>query len=286
MGTPSGFIYHLGNLLVGVGAVLTLMGLAGLVYFAWRKQVWILALLAFFIPYYVLIGRAEVKFLRYTFPMYVALAAGFGALMAKSHQKKGWGHAVVAFGIVGLGGLDSRGFLGTAQDTALMMGEDPRDQAVRWLRSQAGPTTSVGLAEDPWYWNPPLAPNATSMRMGPNQRPGWLAELRATSKPPLTLIVDANGYVTSFNPQLVAQSPEYITFSSLESDPRERLNGRKDVPTDGQAEADRYIDFMKALSQTYVEQKQVRFGSQARLVEDMQYINPVVMIWKRKAATP
>lgn len=280
-GTGSGFLYHGSNLLYGIGAILTLLGLAGLGYFAFKKQVWILALLAFFIPYFLIIGRAEVKFVRYTFPLYIALGAGFGALMAEANRRGGLGRGVVLVGILGLGGLDSRGLMGTAQMTGQMMGEDPRDQAVRWLRQNVTAGNSVGLAEDPWFWNPPLSPEGTGMRPGPNQREGWLNMIRATSNPPVALAEDPGGGVLPFNPALLDQAPEYVTFSSLESDPRERLVGRTDVPADVQSEAARYRDFMKKLSEGYVAPPTF-FGTQSRLVEDMQYTNPVVMVWKRK----
>lgn len=282
-GTGNGFLYHGSNLLYGVGTILTLLGLAGLGYFAFKKQVWALALLAFFLPYFLVIGRAEVKFIRYTFPMYIALGAGFGALMAEANRRGGGlGRGVVILGILGLGGLDSRGLLGTALNTGQMMGEDPRDEAVRWLRQNVTAGNSVGLAEDPWFWNPPLSPEGTGMRPGPAQRENWLNMIRGTSNPPVALAEDAGGGILPFNPALLAQTPEYVTFSSLESDPRERLVGRTDVPSDVQSEAARYREFMKKLSEGYDAPPKM-FGTQTRLVEDMQYTNPVVMVWKRKA---
>jgi uncharacterized membrane protein len=281
-GTASGFGYHFSNLLYGVGTILTVVGLVGLGMLAFRKQVWVLALLAFFVPYYILIGRAEVKFLRYTFPLYVGLAAGFGAAMSEAHRRGGWGRAAVAVGILGLGGVDSRGLIGAGQATAWMMGEDPRDQAVRWLRSpERAPVASVGLVEDPWFWNPPLSPKATSLRVGPSQRPTWLADIRATSNPPLTLAQDPAGNVNPFDPALISLQPQYIAFSSLESDPRGRLVGRTDVPDFAKAEASRFVEFMKALSERY-EATPTQFGAQTQVVEDMQYIHPVVLVWKRK----
>jgi hypothetical protein len=280
-GTGNGFLYHGSNLLYGIGAIMTLLGLGGLAYFAFRRQVWILALLAFFIPYFIVIGRAEVKFIRYTFPLYVGLAAGFGALMAEAHRRGGASRLLVIAGILGLGGADSRGLTGTAQMTAQMAGEDPRDSAVRWLRQNTPAGEMVGLVEDPWFWNPPLSPQGTGMRVAASQRVNWLQMIRSTSNPPVVFAEDANGGILPFNPALLDQKPAYVTFTSLESDPRERLVGRTDVPKDAQGEAARYRDFMKKLSEGYNSPPKL-FGSQARLVEDMQYTNPVVMIWKRK----
>jgi hypothetical protein len=280
-GTGNGFLYHGTNLLYGIGAILTLLGLIGLGYFAFKKQVWMVALLSFFLTYFILIGRAEVKYVRYTFPLYIGLAAGFGALMAEGNRRGGLGRVLVMAGILGLGGADSRGLNGTAQMTVQMTGEDPRDQAVRWLRQNTSPGNTVGLAEDPWFWNPPLSPHGTGMRVGAPQREAWLNMLRDTSNPPVAFAEDPGGGILPFNPALLDQAPEYVTFSSLESDPRERLIGRTDVPADVQSEAARYRDFMKKLSEGYASPPTL-FGSQSRLVEDMQYTNPVVIIWKRK----
>ena len=279
-GTGSGFIYHLGNIAAGVGMILGALALAGLAFLAIQKRVWILALLAFFLPYYVLIGRAEIKFIRYTFPLYVGLAAGFGGFMAEMHRKRRWGMGFVALGLLGLGGADSRGLIGTAQATTWMSGEDPRDAAARWLR--ANPVANVGLVQDPWFWSVPTFPNATIDRryvVGP-RRPAFIEEMRATSRPPTDVVSDENGNVLPFDSRVVSElRPETIVMTAFEFSPRERLVGRTDIAPEFQSEATRYRDFMQALSKDYRLER--RFGNQSNVVEDLQYINPVVLVWKR-----
>lgn len=282
-GTGNGFVYQLTNLWTGVGAILTSLGLIGLAIGAVRRQPWILAILAFFLLYFVLIGRAEVRFLRYTFPLYVGLAAGFAYLLREAHQKQGVGKAVVVLGILGLGGVDARGLVGTVQGTIAMVGEDSRDRAVRYVRQNAPPNASVGLVQDPWTWNPPFFTDATSMRMGPARRAQWLEEMRATSRPQVALVLDANNNVPPFDPRLATDlKPDYITFSSLEFDARERLAGQTGLSGEYADAGKGYLDFMRALSQNY-DATPVQFGSAVRVVEDMEYVDPVVLVWKRKA---
>ncbi|HLK17186.1 MAG TPA: phospholipid carrier-dependent glycosyltransferase, partial [Fimbriimonadaceae bacterium] len=98
-GTSSGFLYHLSNLFLGVGILLTLLGIGGLIWAAITKQRWAWVVLAFALPYYVVIGRQEVKFLRYTFPLTVALAAGVGYAVGEGDRRSGGYRSLVALGI-------------------------------------------------------------------------------------------------------------------------------------------------------------------------------------------
>src|SRR5205807_1757587 len=83
-----------------------------------KKQPWFWVLAAFSIVYYILIGRAEVLFLRYTFPLYIILAAGLGWLMGRAHEKRGRYRYVVGLGILALG----ISFAASAQMTVWMSG--------------------------------------------------------------------------------------------------------------------------------------------------------------------
>ncbi|MGV3616834.1 MAG: ArnT family glycosyltransferase [Fimbriimonas sp.] len=281
-GAGSGFAYHLSNLFYGVGTLLTLLGLVGLGYLAYRRERWAIALLVFFVPYFLLIGRAEVLFLRYTFPLYIGLAAGFGALMGQAHRQQGWGKAVVAVGILALGGVDSRGLMGAATVTQHMDGSDPRDEAVRYVRSKASDSATVGLAQDPWFWSAPFFPDSAVTRMMP------VAQRReamvATARPKVVLAEDGNGGVPPFDPRLVTElAPDFIVITSLESDPLERLEGRKDVPQEAQGEAAKYSDFVRALNERYELAQPYGAAKWRNAVEDMLYVYPRVWVWKRKA---
>jgi hypothetical protein len=78
--TGLGWLYHLKpNLSTGFGAVGLLASAVGWALHA-RNRVW-WGVLAASLAYYLLIGAAEVRFLRYTFPLMPMLAIGVGLLM-------------------------------------------------------------------------------------------------------------------------------------------------------------------------------------------------------------
>ncbi|MEZ5163142.1 MAG: hypothetical protein R2688_05210 [Fimbriimonadaceae bacterium] len=79
-GTPTGFIYHLRNLNLGFSTILWIVGVGALPG-CWRRHPWMIGLAIFFTLSYFLIGRAEVKFMRYTFPLLPPLAVGLGWLI-------------------------------------------------------------------------------------------------------------------------------------------------------------------------------------------------------------
>jgi hypothetical protein len=86
-GLPSGFFWHLYNLVIGVGPLLVLLGLGGAGAALRKGHPEAFALAAFALPYYLLIGRAEVLFLRYTFPLLILLAFGVAWLVRWSSDR-------------------------------------------------------------------------------------------------------------------------------------------------------------------------------------------------------
>ncbi len=282
LNTPNGFVFHLLNLSLGLGTILTLVCLGGLIWASMRKQLWALALLAFFVPYYILIGRQEVKFLRYTFPLYVGLAAGFGWGVAESHRRGGLAKLGVVAGICGLGGLDFGGLRAAATLTTQMVQEDPRDTAARYIRSVATPSTRVGFARDSWYWSVPLIADSSVSRGVPIQK--RMEALLTTSNPPVDMVTDPSGNPTTFSPLLITKiHPELIVYTSIEAGDLLRLRDAKGLSEGDQSQVNSAVQFLGELNKSYVLDRMI--GSGGLPVEDMAYINPQVYIWKR-AGTP
>lgn len=313
VGVGSGFAYHAGNLLEGVSILMLLMALIGIVLAAWRKQPWVIVLLAFAIPYYILIGRAEVFFLRYTFPLYPVLAAAFAWWIGISHERQGWHKVVVGLGILALG----MGFRWSMLFTGLMSRMDPRDQTALTLRewSRKDPATRVGIVADPWYYTPALLPDSPIMRGGKdvimllatqvpqNDLPkvvnqnlsvglaevALLNEAKASNAPGIIQHVPANlAERFDWDSQLItADRPEYITFSSFEVGDVWRLRNRTDLPPDVKLRVDRFNAFYTLLQKEY-EQVQptvmtpLGFDEANALAHDLEYVHPVIWIWKRK----
>jgi hypothetical protein len=280
-GTSSGYVYHLGNLFNGIGILLVILGLGGLAYAAMRKHPWAIALLAFFLLYYFVIGGATDKYMRYTFPLFPAIAVGVGYATAVGHRRGGTGRLLVALAILGIGGADMRGLIRSVRYTEYMTGIDPRDAAARYLKEQAEerPDLVVGLASDPWFWNPPLFPDSTSTRFV--SFPNRMQMMARANRPKVTYYVSPDGSHHPFDARLITETkPDYITFSSLESTPPARLVDRTDVSPEAQAAGKQFKEFSQALNAAYTPQQ--GFGQGIDSVEDIQYIQPVVEVWKRK----
>ncbi len=282
-GTPNGFVYNIGNLFLGIDPLLVLLGLAGLVYAAYKRRPWAVVMLAFWLPYYVLTGRAEVKFLRYSFPLYIGIAAGTGYAMVAAHRRGGWVRLGVGIGILGLGGLGGGGLASTVATSVNMMGEDPRDAAARYLRSTGG---RVGLVNGPWFWSPPLYPDsAAPLSVRPAVR---LRQMEAQAAPPIDVVANPDGSVTPWDPRLVADlHPDRIAFSSFEFMPVFRLRGSKGLDPSVQPDVDRSTQFLDLLDKSYLLDRQ--FGSPRRslipewmMPEDLLYSEPLLWVWKRK----
>lgn len=270
-GTSNGFVYHLTNLSMGIGLLLTLMGIAGIGWAAYRRHPWAIVLLAFLLPYYVLIGRAEVKYMRYTFPLYVGLAVGFGYAVSAAQRRGHWGKAAVASAIVGVGGIPGGGIHDALPLTLGMMREDPRDEAGRFLRAQTG---TVGLARDPWYWSASLVPN------GAAPRSYWPAIRSELSSSRVLYPLTPEGSQTYFDRTLFDAKPDRIALSSFEFDYPEHLRGRSDLPPDEASRVAAANAWVDRLRQEYAVERS--FGIPGYGIEDMDYVRPTVTIWKRK----
>ena len=280
-GTANGFVYQFANLVQGFGTIATLLGLVALCYAAYRRRVWAIALLAFILPYYVVIGRAEAKFMRYTFPIYLGLSVGFGWAVGKSIEKKGIGRLAVAGGILAIGGIDYGGLMGTVRNTSYMVAEDPRDAAARYLKGVAKGKGSVvvGLVEDPWFWSPPLFPDSTASRAVPRAKRD--EAMAAATAPKVTYYHNLDGSPTQFDKRLLTEiKPDDVAYSSFEYEDPIRLQGRTDVSDTGKALANQYTAFVEELEKDYEPDR--TFGDTMIATHDMEYIQPRVVVWKRK----
>lgn len=277
MSTANGYAYHLSNLFVGIGALATLFGLAGLFGAAIRKHPWAWAILAFAIPYYFLIGGSEVKFLRYTFPLYLGVGCGFGWLMGVCHSKKGPWLVGSGLGLLGLLGADGGGFRFAALYTQGMMDTDARDAAARYL-IEIGKGKSVGLVKDPWYYTPPLYPLTAQMRSNPST---YDRHMTLTHDPHVVRYFETNDR-RDWDIRLIdVAKPEYIVWSNIEDTHALRFkNATGPLEGDAKLELDRYNQFMTELQRTYKPDR--TFGvSLGDLPPDMLYVRPVIQVWKR-----
>jgi len=286
-GLPTGFVWHLYNLVVGVGPILVAMGLGGLLIAMFKKDRGAIAVGALFLIYYVLIGRAEVMFLRYTFPLLIGLAYGFGWLVKWSGEKKGWSTAIPVLGIAGLGGLFGGGLATAATSGLWMAGKDPRDEAVDYIRSKATATTTVGLVADPWYSTPPFYFDTGAPRYIPFSL-RHQAMLQNESPKLLRYVPSFADERYDWDTRLFDLKPDYIIFSSSNTEGVDRLRYKTEMSDVERLLKDRFVAFTETLVKDY--SLEAKFGGisgpsgdqRTWGIHDMDYVRPLIWIWKRK----
>lgn len=275
----SGFIYHIVNLVAGITPLLLLMGFAGCIVALIQRKKWMFVLAIFSLVYFILIGRAEVLFIRYTFPLYVILAAGFGWWMGESHAKAGKHRAVVGLGIIALG----LAAMIAVNFTSWMSGTDPRDITALELFDLAKSKTNmtVGIVSDPWFYTPPLIPDSGVMRT-PQMEALQAKEMTESTAPKLEQFIPNDGSNKhDWDTRLITQmKPDYIVYSSFEQFDVDRLQNAKNLSSDDQYRVDCYKDFQQELNASY----KPDFWEQADYpkIHDLAYVHPYIFLWKRK----
>lgn len=283
IGYPSAFYFQFVNLLTGIGTLMVLLSLGGIFTGLARKQAWLIALLCFAVPYYLLIGRAEVMFMRYTFPLYPVIAAAFGYMMGYAHEQKGRLLFLSLVGILGVGGVEPSAGLRTSLIMASWMaGEDPRDAAVRAFRERIDPGAVVGIARDPWYWTPPFYKNSAlgPANATPEQRFRYLAE---ADNPKVAFYLPPRIEERfDWDKRLLTDiKPDYVSFTSIEAFDVTRLQAVKNLDPEVQLQVDRAKEFFEIVRKDY--EPFIVSGGGGPFLDDMAYIRPQVEIWKRKA---
>ncbi|MBX3110760.1 MAG: phospholipid carrier-dependent glycosyltransferase [Fimbriimonadaceae bacterium] len=277
-GTSSGFGYHLANLFLGFGFLLTVLGAGGLVWGCVRKHAWLGVLLVFAVVYYLLIGRAEVKFFRYVLPLVPVLAVGVGWVFDRFHTnpETRWRTANL-LPILGLAGIAGGGLNAAATWTSWMASPDPRDVVGKELKEKGG---TLGLVSDAWFYTPTLFPEVSLSRGVSFQK--RLDFQQAVESPRILQFVPDNPTARKpWDARLVTElKPDRIVYSSFERDNLDRLTDLKAVPSAFQSQVDDYKEFVRALTQDYVEEQVFAPGGPS--VEDLMYIRPTLYVWKRK----
>jgi hypothetical protein len=269
IGRPSGFIFHLYELMIGMTGAGVVIGLAGLLYGAFRRHAWAWVVLAYFIPYYITIGILGVMFLRYGFPLYLGVAVGFG--YAISCVQRRWKSTLLAGGLafVALVGVESpqAGMRGAYLFTKWMTEIDPRDAAGQYLKdlSASDPNLDVGLlANAPYFWNAAIIKDEAVLEyQPPSVKAAYLA---ATHDPKVVSL-------------LSGKLPEYLTFSSYEIEDALRLNGRNDIDMQYWNDVDMVLQKLQAVHQRY--RIVAEYGEDGPKLHDLEYIRPTVYVLKR-----
>ncbi len=294
-GTASGYFVHIQNLFVALGVLVTVIGALGLLRASYRKHAWAFGLVAFAIVYYALIGRAEVKFMRYVFPLVPVLAVGFGwmmsraALAVRAEGKRWLTVAGVLIGLFGVLGIASTASFATTY-TSWMSDPDPRDTLAKELKSVADYDATVGLVQDPWFYSPSLYKNVAA---GPwieptpgafEKRKDWMD---AAIRPGVVRYVPREPEVRiDWDKRLLTElKPDYVVYSSFEIGDFVRLWELPSPPSEFKIQLGRAEEFMDTLWTEY-EGWKVLGAEGASLPHDLMYIRPKIEVWKRKTSSP
>lgn len=288
-GTSSGYLFHIGNLMEAFGAFSMLLGVIGLVVWVGSRSLVAVAVAAFAVLYYLLIGSAEVKFLRYTLPLLVPLACGVGFIVGVAHNKGGWARIVPGIALLALG-YSTATPGGTLILLQFMRGEDPRDLIATYVREHRAAEETVGLVTDPWFYTPPLFPDTGLL--GANNRVRAMRE----SAPYLVVHGPTEGPRKEWDVRLITEDrPNILCISSFEFIDHNRINQPD------------FVEFMAKLPESYdlivwawggrihnVNPqpatrdllRTVFLGSERHrrfpLTHDMMYIQPAVCVLRRR----
>ena len=217
--TGAGWGYHfLRTLPCGLGMPLMLLSLAGIVVAAVAHRSAGMVSLLWCIPYFLVTGSGQEKFLRYAIPLspFVALLAAemLSAMAGASGDRRRWGAAAAIGAAV---------FAPTLwycfENVAVLARTDARDQAAQWLRPRLAGKT-LGLVSTPWYFTPPVAPYNGGVRSEPAHNQ-WMREK-----------ADFRIVVTGWNPDaLKSGRPGFFVVSDAEyADPvRLKMKGAPDL---------------------------------------------------------
>jgi len=275
VGTPCGYVYHATHsLLAGTGLPLLVLASIGVLYAVWKRTPGDLALLAFAIAYYAVIGAAQVKFARYTIPLLpilAILAARFSVDLV-SRLWSGRSLARLAGYLMTLAVLLVAGYT-AAYSLAIDMvfaRPDTRDLAAAWARRSVPQGSSIGLPTIPWFYTPPLDPYFGLL--SPAERYERVRE----STDYMLIVSESSEWNADF---LQQELPDYVILSEFEYKDRLRI---RDAAARG------YFDILR---RDYRLEREFRNSLVRKsrifpvdvLPHDMSYASPTILIYSRKA---
>ncbi len=268
-GTLPGWLHHgLANLPWAMGPV----GAAGVLCGAWvaaRSRNGSDAVIASaIIPYWLLIGAAQVKFARYLLPIMPFLCL-WAAASLRSVPVRALHPVRVLAGVAIVSALA----MAIAFDR-LFVAPDTREIALGWLRN-AG-VRRVAFARRPWYWSPPISPG-----LGHFSPAGGASAAAAWRGSPA---IAAPGLADEWSIDFVAASAaDAVVVSEFEARDGLRVGNAK---VEGYLDALRTSHPHRVVVESPLSIGPIRFGSIAtrhgfpvsNLPHDMLYANPTLII--------
>lgn len=202
VGTGPAWWYHLTvSLRYGLGLPLLVLSCAGVVAAFVRRRPSDLLLLVFLGVAYAGMSFSAVRFARYLIPLYPALCL-LAARVVTSRYKTAASRGTA----VAIGGLTAAAcLLVSASLVSAMSKRDPRDRAADYLSATARPDSSIGFADIPWFYSPPLSPYWGAMAPDVRQH--------AKADPVPFQLRIPNG---DWEPRVLDPPPDYVIISNIE----------------------------------------------------------------------
>ncbi|MEN3002428.1 MAG: glycosyltransferase family 39 protein [Armatimonadota bacterium] len=229
--TGLGWLFHIRpNLTVGFGALPLLVSLLGWLMVGTRRRE-VAGVLVASLAYFLLIGAAEVRFLRYTFPLFPMLAMGVGWVstlpwgLPLRHRMTGRGPIMLAIFAL------AWQLAWTAALTACMLRPDSREQALAWFEAHVPTGRTVAFPTVPWFYTPPFYPDTGELR--------WQDRLQRMHEAPSPYRLVALAPPEWDAEALQRVQPDYVVISDFEE---------RDVRRIGRAD---YRAFIAALQRDY-----------------------------------
>ena len=268
-GTGNGYLYHVTtSLRYGLAMPLLLLTLAAVVHAIVRRERGTVLLMAFIVPYYLLIGYAQVRFMRYVIPMLPALMLLVGRTLTlqlpyrtrMSRALSGVGVLVFLMTLLISVALDRQ-----------MAGPDARDEARDFIAAHVPAGKTIAFAVLPSYAMPLLVPAIGHPGPASARRRAILE-----SAAPWTFRLPAEG--TEWDAGVLIPPPDYVLLSDFETEDMDRLHDSRAMPwlatVRGQYSARAFENVPSVLG--------LSLGKPAWLPNDWLYICPRITLYTRR----
>ena len=295
VGTGNGFVYTLtSSLLYGLSPLLLIIAIAAAAYGAAKRDIRVLTILAFALPYYILISSSQVRFARYTLPLFPAIALVIGWLVPELMQLFSWTRRLpvlwrgiwtifvcgalvfclawsVFFNLPFIGPA-AFAFIGGSHTE--VPNQCDQDGAARWISAHFKPGDTVGMIDYPWYYSPPLN-RGIALDILPQR-------VEAVSHTPYKITVFSapagSGWYTK-------ALPRWVIVTREETADAERLRGSRGLSPSDQVAVGRIGQDLAVVRSRYLLRwscGKVAWDIVADVPHDMRYNFPGIKIYELK----
>jgi dolichyl-phosphate-mannose-protein mannosyltransferase len=229
-------------------------------------------LLAFLVPYFMLLASSKIRFARYSVPLIPVIAILVARFMVDVQRALKQTPALVrgAWAVISIAAVVYTGMY-AAGISRLFVLPDPRTRAAEWFFTNVKPGTSIGMPMPPWFWSPPLATRITCT-------PQREARYRLTSESRYAIVSAPD---SDWSRSILERNrPRYVVTSDYEFEDPLRLK----LPET--------LDYFASLNRDYVRVKTFRndisflgipFGPTTDLPHDCRYMAPTLFVYERVA---